>query len=162
MIPPGRRNGRIMVFSVFFILLAAALYGRGTREDSVLPLTGILIEEMEELISLLNGFIETRTSFGMRLAILQEDDPNFGGRSFLSFASWLIAGLDLACSNELIRSAQANIDSMDAARYEVGQTQMEEGIRLNPNNTQAQSLLDPENRKSTLLMELKRRIDEIL
>ena len=116
---------------------------------------------------------------------------------------------DLARSSELTRSAQAYINSMDTVRYGVAQTQLEEAIRLDPNNTRAQTLLDqvsvlmtgtgrivlssaaqdqydvairmynqgnylranaiveqllqnPQNQKSTLIIELKRRIDAVL
>jgi tetratricopeptide (TPR) repeat protein len=144
-------------------------------------------------------------------------NPQFSGIQAIIIQAEIDMGLrppplvprDLARSNELTRSAQVNIGSMDATRYEVAQTQLEEAIRLNPNNTQAQSLLDQisllisgtgrfilpnavqelydaavqlynqgnylranaimerlllnaDNRKSTLLMELKRRIDAIL
>jgi len=116
---------------------------------------------------------------------------------------------NLARSAELTSEAGVNINSRDATRYAIAQTQLEEAIRLNPNNSQAQTLLDqvsvlmrgtgtivisstamdryneavqlynqgnylmanaivqqllqnPENQRSTQIMELKRRIDAVL
>ena len=48
----------------------------------------------------------------------------------------------LAQSTELTQSAQANINTRDTTRYQVALTQLTEAIRLNPNNTQAQALID--------------------
>ena len=49
---------------------------------------------------------------------------------------------DLARSTELTRSAEAIVNSRDTTRYPLARTQLENAIRLNPNNTQAQRLLD--------------------
>jgi hypothetical protein len=116
---------------------------------------------------------------------------------------------DLARSAELVRAAQIFVSARDSTQYEVARTQLEEAIRLNPNNVQAQALIDqvqtlmtgtgaivlssraqdlytqavqlyqqgnylsanaivqqllqdPENRKSTLILELQRRIQSVL
>jgi tetratricopeptide (TPR) repeat protein len=116
---------------------------------------------------------------------------------------------DLARSAELTRSAEVIINNRDATRYEIAQTQLEEAIRLNPVNAQAQTFMDqlqirmrgsgtivhssyvqeqysaalqeflrgnylsanaiverllqnPENRRSTQIQDLKRRIDALL
>ena len=49
---------------------------------------------------------------------------------------------DLARSAELTRSAQANVNSREVTRYVAAQVQLEEAIKLNPNNAQASLLLD--------------------
>jgi tetratricopeptide (TPR) repeat protein len=116
---------------------------------------------------------------------------------------------DLARSAELGRNAQTVVAARDDFRYEIANAWLEEAIRLNPNNAQAQTLLDQlqilmtgtgrfildsytqdrynlaqreflrgnylsanaivlqllqnsENRKSTLLQDLKRRIESVL
>ena len=116
---------------------------------------------------------------------------------------------DLSRSDELARTAQVTVNARDEVRYSIAQAQIEEAIRLNPNNTQAQALqdqisrlmsgtgtivlpsrvqnqydiavqyfnqgnylranaiveqllLEPDNQRSTLILELKRRIDAVL
>ncbi|MDR1566820.1 MAG: hypothetical protein LBS48_06020 [Treponema sp.] len=116
---------------------------------------------------------------------------------------------DLSRSAELARQAQVIVGARDSTQYEVARTQLDEALRLNPNNTQAQTLLDrvqilmtgtgtivlssraqdlytvavqmyqqgnylsanaivqqllqdPGNQKSTLILELKRRLDAVL
>ena len=49
---------------------------------------------------------------------------------------------DLARSAELTGSAEAIVNSRDTTRYPLARTQLEEAIRLNPNNAQAQRILD--------------------
>lgn len=49
---------------------------------------------------------------------------------------------DLARSTELTQNAQTNYNSRDMTRYTLALAQLQEAIRLNPNNTQAQRLLD--------------------
>ncbi|MCL2320215.1 MAG: hypothetical protein FWC45_09020, partial [Treponema sp.] len=49
---------------------------------------------------------------------------------------------DLARSAELTRAAQANINTRDQTRFSIAKAQLDEAIKLNPNNTQAQALLD--------------------
>ena len=49
---------------------------------------------------------------------------------------------DLARSTELTRTAQTNINSRDTLRYQIANTQLDEALKLNPNNSQAQSLMD--------------------
>jgi tetratricopeptide (TPR) repeat protein len=49
---------------------------------------------------------------------------------------------DLARSLELTRTAEAHYNSRDTTRYGVALAQLDEAIRLNPNNAQAQLLLD--------------------
>ena len=49
---------------------------------------------------------------------------------------------NLTRSTELTRSAEVHFNSRDQTRYGVARAQLEEAIRLNPSNTQAQRLLD--------------------
>ena len=49
---------------------------------------------------------------------------------------------DIARSADLTRTAEAHVDSRDPLRFGVAEAQLEEAIRLNPNNTLAQSLMD--------------------
>ncbi|MCL2601535.1 MAG: hypothetical protein FWD91_01845 [Treponema sp.] len=52
---------------------------------------------------------------------------------------------DLARSAELTRTAAAHINSRDSVRMGVAEAQLTEAINLNPNNTQAQMLMDQLN-----------------
>jgi len=52
---------------------------------------------------------------------------------------------DLARSAELSRNAQAVINARDSIRYEAAQTWLNEAIKLNPNNVQAQTDMDTLN-----------------
>ena len=49
---------------------------------------------------------------------------------------------DLARSTELTRSAQTNFNSRDSTRISLARTELEQAVLLNPNNSQAQRLLD--------------------
>ena len=115
---------------------------------------------------------------------------------------------NIARSADLTRTAEAHVNSRDPMRFGVAEAQLEEAIRLNPNNTQAQTLMDqlhmmagtgtfvlpshaqtqynialqeflrgnhltanaiiqqllqdPESQRSTLIQDLRRRIDALL
>ena len=49
---------------------------------------------------------------------------------------------DLTRSTELTNNARAVINARDSIRYEVAEAWLNDAIRLNPNNTQAQTLID--------------------
>ena len=81
---------------------------------------------------------------------LAEINPKYPGMQAILVQAEIDMGLrppppdpkDLARSAELTKNAQANINTRDVVRYQVAMTQLEEAVRLDHNNTQAQNLMD--------------------
>ena len=84
------------------------------------------------------------------LQVLAEINPRYPGIQAIVSQAEIDMGLrppppdprDLARSTELSRNAQAVISARDNIRYEIAQTWLADALRLNPNNTQAQTLMD--------------------
>ena len=104
---------------------------------------------LNEAIAGTRPAVRSMQSFA-ELQDLAEINPRYPGIAAILNQAEIDMGLrppppnpaDLARSAELTRSAEVNINSRDLTRYALARTQLEEAIRRNPNNTQAQRLLD--------------------
>ena len=104
---------------------------------------------LNEAISGTRPNVRSMQSFA-ELQDLAEINPRFPGIAAILNQAEIDMGFrppppnprDLARSAELTRSAEANYNSRDTTRYSLARTELEEAIRLNPNNSQAQRLLD--------------------
>ena len=106
-------------------------------------------QRLNEAVAGTRPAVRSMQSFA-ELQDLAEINPRYPGIAAILTQAEIDMGLrprppdprDLARSAELTRSAEANFNSRDSIRIGLARTELEQAIRLNPNNTQAQQLLD--------------------
>jgi hypothetical protein len=74
--------------------------------------------QLNELVDLKDRLIAVEHYFNEQLALLQEQDPSLGDRSFLSFAGWLLRGRSVDSVREGMIGAVAGLWIDGASRYE--------------------------------------------
>jgi hypothetical protein len=73
--------------------------------------------ELNQVAALKNSLIATESYFEKQLALIREQDPSLGDRSFLSFAGWLLRGRSSDIQEGMIGAA-AGLWMNAAGRYE--------------------------------------------